>query len=167
MTDREKFITEFFKYWEGKFGTDGRDCGGTMMGVTLCTFRHFYGKDKTVEDLKGITDEQWFNIFKSGFYDKVKGDKIENDSLCLMIVDWAWMSGVKTAIKKVQSAIGVTADGIIGPKTLYALNSDSKSAFYKILGRRQYFYQKLVEKNPENKKYIKGWTRRLNSIQYR
>lgn len=166
MTEREKYITDFFKYWEGGFGTDGRDCGGTLSGVTLCTYRHFFGNDKTVEDLKKMTDAEWFQIFRAGFYDKIKGDTIINDSLCLLIVDWCWMSGVKTAIRKVQSAIGVKSDGVVGPKTLYALNSVPREAFDKIFGRREYFYQKLVEKNPENKKYIKGWTRRLKAIKY-
>lgn len=166
MTNREKFIVDFIKKWEGGFGTDGRDCGGTLSGVTLCTFRHFYGKEKTVEDLKNMTDEEWFKIFRAGFYDKIKGDKIENDSLCLLVVDWCWMSGVKTAIRKVQSAVGVKSDGVVGPKTLYALNSTPKEAFNKIFGRREYFYQKLVEKNPDNKKYLKGWLNRLHGIKY-
>lgn len=166
MTERERFIIDYIKKWEGGFGTDGRDCGGTLSGVTLCTYRHFFGKDKSVEDLKKMTDEEWIQIFRAGFYDKIKGDEIYNDSLCLLIVDWCWMSGVKTAIRKVQSAIGCVADGIVGKKTLFALNSNAKDAFYKIWGRRKYFYEKLVEKNPENKKYINGWLRRLKDIKY-
>lgn len=166
MTEREEYIISFFKRWEGSGGTDGRDCGWTQSGVTLCTFRHYFGNGKTIEDLKNMTDDEWFLVFKDCFYDKIKGDKIENDSLCLLIVDWAWNSGVKTAIRKVQSAIGVKSDGVVGPKTLYALNSVPKDAFYKIWGRREYFYDKLVEKNPENKKYIRGWKNRLRSIKY-
>lgn len=166
MTERERYITDFFKKWEGFFGTDGSDCGGTMMGVTLCTYRFYYGKEKTVEDLKKITDEEWFRIFKDGFYDKVKGEKILNRSLCLLIVDWCWMSGVRTAVKKVQDLIGVKADGIVGPRTLAALNADAEGNFKKIWSARKYFYRRLVEKNPGKKKYYKGWLNRLNDIKY-
>lgn len=167
MTNREQYIVDFILKFEGGYAgnIDGQIC--TMKGITLNTYKAFYGKNKDCSDLKKITDEEWLYIFKKGFYDRIKGDEIKNDSLCLLIVDWCWMSGVKTAIRKVQSAIGVKSDGVVGPKTLYALNSIPREAFDKIFGRREYFYQRLVEKNPENKKYIKGWLRRLRSIEFK
>lgn len=166
MTGREKYITDFILRWEGGFGTDGRDCGGTMSGVTLCTYREFYGKNKTVADLKKMTREEWFEIFRKGFYDKIKGDQIMNDSVCLLIVDWVYNSGVRTAIKEVQKALGCTADGIIGPKTLAAINADADEAYQLIWIQRYWFYWNLGQK-PKNKKYLKGWLNRLNSIDFK
>lgn len=167
MTTREKHITDFIKRWEGNGGTDGSDCGWTQFGVTLCTYKAFFGKNKTKEDLKKITDEEWLYIFKKGFYDRIKGDDIKNDSICLIIVDFAYNSGVKTAIKQVQKALNCTADGIIGPKTLAALNGkDSEDIFQSIWTQRYWFYWNLAHNKPQNQKFLKGWLRRLNSIEY-
>lgn len=167
MTDREKKIVDFIKRWEGNGGTDGSDCGWTQFGVTLCTYKAFYGKNKTKEDLKKITDEEWWEIFKRGFYNRVKGDEIKNDSICLLIVDFAFNSGVKTAIRQVQKALGCTADGIIGPKTLAAINAeDAEDVFQNIWMQRYCFYRTLAQK-PSKAKFLKGWLRRLNSIEFK
>lgn len=51
-------LKQFILSWEGGFVNDPRDPGGaTNKGVTLAKFREIYGKDKTVNDLKKITDE--------------------------------------------------------------------------------------------------------------
>jgi hypothetical protein bfra3_11916 len=53
----DKFIT-YIKSWEGGYVNDPRDSGGaTNKGITLTTFRSVYGKNKTIEDLKNLTDE--------------------------------------------------------------------------------------------------------------
>lgn len=46
-------IKKFILSWEGGFANDPDDLGGaTNSGVTLSTYRMYYGQDKTVEDLK-------------------------------------------------------------------------------------------------------------------
>ena len=167
MTAREKYIVDFILKFEGGYAgnIDGQIC--TMKGVTLNTYRSFYGKNKTCDDLRKITDEEWFEIFRKGFYDKIKGDSIKNDSICLIVVDFAYNSGVKTAIKNVQKALNCTADGIIGPKTLAALNSeDAEGVFESIYAQRYWYYWNIAQK-PSKAKFLKGWLRRLNSIDFK
>ena len=167
MTTREKYITDFLLRWEGGYAgnIDGQTC--TMSGVTLNTYRAFYGKNKDCSDLRKITREEWFEIFRKGFYDRVKGDQIRNDSICLLIVDFAYNSGVKTAIRQVQKALGCTADGIIGPKTLAAINAeDADDVFQNIWAQRYWFYWNLAQK-PSKAKFLKGWLNRLNSIDFK
>lgn len=165
MTEREKKITKHILKWEGGYGTDGMDGGCTNKGVTLNTYRAFYGKNKTCNDLKKITDEQWFEIFRKGFYDRVKGDEIVNDSICLLVVDWAYNSGVKTAIRQVQKAFKLKADGIIGPKTLGALNDGEPNDVFELLWLQRYVYYCSIGVG-KKAKYLKGWLNRLNSIKY-
>jgi len=44
---------------EGGFVNDPQDAGGaTNAGVTLNTFRAYYGQDRTIEDLKNISNTQ-------------------------------------------------------------------------------------------------------------
>lgn len=138
-----------------------------MRGVTLITFRRFYGKDKTCEDLKKITDEQWFTIFKTGYWDKINADKIKNQSIANLCVDMAWGSGPIKAAKKIQRVLGVTADGIIGKITLAAINSaNQKELFDKLKEMRSVWFNNIVLANPRKKVFLKGWIRRLDSYTF-
>lgn len=49
-----------------------------------------------------------------------------------------FMSGCKISIKKIQKVCGCTADGIVGPKTLKALNNaNSKAVFDRLWKMRE------------------------------
>lgn len=161
-----KVIIPFILKWEGGFVNDPDDRGGaTNKGVTIATFRSVYGKNKSVSDLKNITTDQWNYIFKTLFWDKCKCDNINDQSVANIIVDYAWGSGVSRAIKDVQTIVGTTADGISGPKTISAINkTDAKTLFNKIKERRIQFYNNIVKSNPSQKKFLKGWTNRVNAL---
>ena len=57
----------------------------------------------------------------------------------------------------------VTTDGIIGPKTITALNS-AKDINEKIYAARKAYFEAIVKRNPSQKKWVKGWMNRLNSV---
>lgn len=158
-----KILVPFIKSWEGGYVNHPSDPGGhTNKGVTLDTFRQFFGKARTVADLKAMTDEQWLHIFKKGYWDRWKADEIESQSVANLLVDWVWASGVH-GINKPQQLLGVTADGIVGPKTLSALNSLRRDeAFQRIWNRRKAFIEGLKNYNV----FGNGWMNRLNSIKY-
>lgn len=91
-----KLLQPFILRWEGGFVNDPLDRGGaTNKGITISTFRQFYGKDATVEQLKSITNEQWLTIFKAGYWNPWCADEIANQSIANIVVDWAWASGTK------------------------------------------------------------------------
>lgn len=165
MSNIKEVVRHIMK-WEGNYSDHPADIGGpTMKGITLSTFRSFYGQDRTVEDLKKITEEQWTNIFRKGYWDKMKGDSIKNTSLAKLIADMCWMSGTLTSLKKVQTALGLKADGIIGPKSLAALNNDPKKAFTTLYTMRKNWLTTISLKG-QNKVFLKGWMNRLNDIKY-
>ena len=61
--------------------------------------------------------------------------------------------------------LGVTADGVVGPKTIAALNGTNHEAFFNEIKReREAFFRRIVAANPTQKKFLKGWLRRLDSI---
>lgn len=154
------------KRWEGGYSCDPDDRGGcTMMGVTLNTYRRYYGASRTCSDLKRITDEQWVTIFKAGYWDKMKADQIGNQSLAELCVDMCWMSGTTTAIMRIQRVLGCKADGIVGPKTLYALNK-SPRANYEALWQMRYNWLCQIASVGNNRKFLKGWLNRLNSQKF-
>lgn len=150
-----KLMIPHFQEFEGGYVNNKNDAGGaTNRGITLKTFKQYY-PDATVSDLKKITNEQWLTIFKDGYFNPFKADKIENQSLALLCVDFAFNSGSITAIKAVQKAIGTDADGIVGKKTLAKLNSNPRLAFNLIWNARYNWYVRLSNKD-NNRIFLKG-----------
>jgi lysozyme family protein len=138
-----------------------------MKGVTIATFKKYFGNNNTCNDLRNIDDEKWLKIFKDGYWDKCKGDEIENQSIADIIVDWAWMSGVKTAIKKVQKILNVDVDGIVGKQTITAINNaDSEILFKNIYNERVKYYTNIVKRTPSQQVFLNGWMNRLNDFEY-
>lgn len=153
---------------EKGFVNDPDDNGGaTMDGVTLATYRQFYGESKTVEDLKNITWNEWCHIMKAGYWDKCKADDIDNQCVAELIADWCVNSGL-AGLRRVQEIIGARPDGIAGPITLSLINSsDSQALFKRILLAREQWFRKIVQNNPSKKKFLKGWLNRLDAFEYK
>lgn len=166
MADVSKLAPLILK-WEGGYANDKDDKGGcTMKGVTIAVFRKYYGNYKTCNDLKNITDTQWLHILKTGYWDKMKADQIENQSIANLCVQMCWGSGPVTAIKKIQSCLGANPDGIVGPKTLALLNAPNRKATFDKLWnmRRTWFIN--IAKVGNNQKFLKGWLNRLNDYKF-
>jgi lysozyme family protein len=167
MADAKKLIPFILK-WEGGFANHPNDKGGaTNKGITIATFRHFFGSGATVEQLKAMTDEQWETVFRKGFWNPFKGNEIKNQSIANICVDWAWGSGATTAIKQVQRLLGVAADGVVGNITLGAINNaEPEKLFEKIKSARLAFVEAIVKRDASQQVFLKGWRNRINSIQY-
>ena len=56
------------------------------------------------------------------YWDRWKADEIKSQSIADILVDWVWASEVH-GIKIPHDLVGVIPDGIVGPKTLAAVNS--------------------------------------------
>lgn len=166
MADYKQLVPIVKKY-EGGYASniDGKTC--TMCGVTLATFRNFYGKNKNCNDLRKITDEQWMTIFKQGYWDRWKADSIESQAIANLLVDWVFTSGVY-GIKYPQAILGVMVDGKVGPVTLNAINNhpDKKKLFQQLYERRKRHFETIASKNPSKRKFLKGWLRRLAAFTY-
>lgn len=167
MADAKK-LKSFILRWEGGYVNDPIDKGGaTNKGITLATFRQFYGSDATIEQLQALTGEQWLHIFKTGYWDKFKADNIANQSIANICVDWAWASGAGTAIRQVQTLLGVAIDGIVGAKTISAINNaNQRHLFAKIKSARLRFVENIVKRNSNQKKFLKGWKNRINALSF-
>lgn len=163
-----QLLKPFILKWEGGFVNDPLDRGGaTNKGITIGTFRQFYGPSATVDRLKLITDDEWLNIFRAGYWNPWCADRILTQSIANIVVDWAWASGTKTSIKQVQRVLGVNADGIVGPKTLSAINTaDQRDLFTRIHAARIDFVDDIVRRNPSQSRFIRGWKNRINDIKF-
>lgn len=167
MADFGAFLRKVLKL-EGGYVNHPNDKGGcTNQGITLNTFRDYYGAGLNCEDLQNIEDKQVEKIYKEGYWDPCWGDKIQCPKVAQIIADWAVNSGVKTALKAVQKIVKTDADGIMGPNTLNAINTyPAKDLFFEIKDTRKEFYENLVQKNPSQKVFLKGWIKRLDEYEW-
>lgn len=147
------------------------DSGGpTLVGVTLTTFQEWrvsQGKPKPTEaDLAKLSYTEWLEILKSLFWNRCKGGQIHSQSVANMLVDWVWHSG-PLMIRKVQDIFSLRQDGIVGPKTLAALNAiPALSVFERIKAAREQYYRKIVSNRPSQAVNLKGWLNRLEAIRF-
>jgi lysozyme family protein len=173
MANINKLIPFILK-WEGGYVNDPNDLGGaTNMGVTLKTWQNV-GYDKTgdgvidEEDLKQIFVQDVIDcVLKPHYWDRWQADKIWNQSVANLLVDWLWASGT-TAVKTVQKVLNLTSDGIVGEKTLAAINNypNQLELFDKIKTERIAYIERICQSRPANKRYKKGWLNRLNDIKF-
>ena len=170
MADVTK-LAPFILRWEGGFVDDPDDLGGaTNRGVTIGTYATYCKKKgypaPTVERLKNLSDKDWTEILKTLYWDRWKADNIKSQSVANILVDWVWASGVN-GIKIPHQLLGVTVDGIVGAKTLAALNArNPKELFEEIKEARVQFIEDICRKRPANNKFKKGWLNRINDLQY-
>ena len=170
MANSSKLIP-FILQWEGGFVNDPDDLGGaTNKGITIGTFTEYKKrkgqKAPTVEDLKNISDAEWHDVFKSLYWDRWKADDIKSQGVANILVDWVWASGVH-GIKRPQRILGVSSDGLVGSKTITAVNAmDAEKLFKMIKEDRVKFVDEICKARPANERFRKGWLNRINSIKY-
>lgn len=159
---------------EGGFVNDPKDRGGaTNMGVTLNTWKSV-GYDKNgdkkidVKDLKLLSKEDVVKkVLKPYYWDKWRADEINNQSIANILVDWVYTSG-KYGITKVQAMLNLKPDGVVGNKTLSAINDypNQRQLFQRIKNERLAFIDRIVKNNPSQRRFLKGWKNRINSFKY-
>lgn len=183
-----EILAPYIKRWEGGFVNDPTDRGGaTNMGVTIATFEAYCRRKAcshpTVERLKMLTEKEWLDILKTMFWDRWRADAIKSQKVANILVDWVWGSGAH-GILIPQRLLGVKVDGIVGDKTLEALNAQEPDKFFQmVFDARKKFLQditagsirryeaKIGRKATEaelvkytNKRFLKGWLNRLEDI---
>ena len=143
--------------------------GATMCGVTIATFRHWarlrcWNHTATEDELRNLSFAQWLDILQTLFWDRWQADRIRSQALANLLVDWVWASGTP-GITIPQRVLGVKVDGIVGEQTLAAINNANESALFTRLQReRLAFVDRIVARDPSQRKWIRGWKRRIRAI---
>ena len=104
-------------------------------------------------------------FYKVLFWDKIGGGQINDQEVANSIFDFAVNSGVSTSIGLAQQVVGASCDGVIGTKTIQAINSfqpDHFIAAFTVEKCRKYIA--ICKKRPDSRKYFFGWIdRSVNS----
>lgn len=128
---------------------DGTAADGptTRWGWTFPTWCDAMGEPQSAAALLGfnaITEAQAGTLAQTYFWNRFGGAYL-NSGVDVSFIDWRWTSGGATAY--VQRALNCYPDGIVGPKTIAAMNAippmtiaqdiyDWRCAYYDSLGFR-------------------------------
>lgn len=158
-------LDEVLKH-EGGFVDHPRDPGGaTNLGVTLATAKA-HGLDVDGDgdvdkiDVRNLKPRDVRPVYRKSYWLAAGCDGLPA-GVDLIVFDLAVNSGVSRAAKFLQEAVGVTADGKIGPMTLGAVRRLPPSeVVLRMRNRRERFYRAL----PTFATFGRGWLRRLNEV---
>lgn len=99
---------------EGGYVNDIHDTGGeTKYGISKKAYPEV--------DIKNLSLEQARAIYHRDYWQRCKCEFLP-DALSVAVFDYAVNSGVRKAIKDLQTVLGVKVDGIIGNQTIGAAN---------------------------------------------
>ena len=173
MAKFENFAGKLLRL-EGGYVNHPLDRGGpTKYGVILSVWQE-HGHDKDGDgdidagDIMKLGEDDARYIAKKIFWDYFLADFILNESVAQFIVDWGYNSGRKTVAKIVQRLVKVEVDGLVGPRTLTAINAaDQEWLFNQLKIERKVFLNSIIKRRPDQIVFYDGWMNRVNSFQFR
>jgi len=190
-----KNIVPFIRKSEGGLSSDTKDrasqtpspCGNgsngqpyhTNKGIQWSTFKGLASKggySATCDNFLKMPDDVWYKVYKTGFWDEVQGDKIQNQAIANVFVEMTWGSG-----------LGCSNFSSCKTGTIPFLNQFFKTNYNKDLktinefvdfvnklddeGKTPELFEKLnsfraekYKKMPTANAHLKGWLNRLNSF---
>jgi lysozyme family protein len=112
----------------GVYTNSPSDPGGpTRWGITLAALSAWRHTNCTAADVMNLGEDEALAIYRQNYWHVVAGDQLPG-GIDLMTFDCAVNQGPGHAIRWLQGAAGVTADGIIGPATLAAVKAADPTA---------------------------------------
>jgi lysozyme family protein len=146
---------------EGGYSNHSSDPGGrTNLGITQQVWENWVDRSVTEEEMKALTKDMVKPLYKDLYWERVKGDKLPS-GVDYCVFDAAVNSGVRRASQWLQSALGVAADGSIGPQTIAVA-----SVTPPVTTITNYSAQrlKILQGLSTWPTFGKGWERRVNEV---
>lgn len=168
---------------EGGFVNDKNDDGGaTNFGISLRFLKgrskeeldsicvHLKNYPPTIECIKNLTKEDATKIYKHYWWERYKYGKILNQKVSTKIFDISVNAGpfkvhslIQQAVNKVINNYPIMVDGIIGTRTINAINLvNPEKLLSEYINLICDFYRELCMKNEKKRGYLKGWLNRAN-----
>lgn len=134
---------------EQGYVNDPKDPGGeTKYGISKRSYPD--------EDIAQLTLDRAKFLYKRDFWDKLNADKL-CESVAYQLFDFAINSGIETAIRYYQRALGVADDGHWGPVSQAAADSvQEHRQIMNLIAERQDYQTRLSNWAV----FGKGWARR-------
>ena len=152
----------------------GNYCGGNLIGTKYGiaaggAYQDVLGRCPTTNEIKNLTKDEAYKIAKKYYWDKVKGDDIENQALAHIIFDSLY--GSCYGLRDVRRAVNEVAKKQVvnGDSAYCSLSSKEVSEINKLNPKKlidsikQYRFSRLSSLSNWGT-YGAGWTNRWNEI---
>jgi lysozyme family protein len=146
---------------EGGYVNHPSDPGGmTNLGVTKRVWEEWTGKESNEAEMRALTPELVEPLYKKRFWDACRCDEMPS-GIDYLVFDFAVNAGPGRSAKILQTAVGVPADGGIGPMTLAAVNSQEPDVLIEKFSQgKEDFYRSLGTFET----FGKGWLNRVEQV---
>ena len=135
---------------EAGYVNDPNDPGGeTKWGISKRSYPNLIIKDLKREDA--------YNIYQRDFWNPIGANRLP-DSISYQLFDFAVNSGISTAIRYFQRALGVADDGFFGPTSQAAIDNSTETDMIMRLNAERLDYMTRLKNWPN---HGKGWARRI------
>jgi lysozyme family protein len=142
----------------GNWLPDGRK-GCTNLGVTQTAWEGWLGRVSSEKEMRALTPEIVKPFYNRKYWDACRCDDLPQ-GVDYLVFDFAVNSGVGRSAKTLQSAVGATPDGAIGPLTLTAVNKYKSTELIEVFTKEKIkFYTGL-----HNPTYEQGWLSRAGQV---
>lgn len=168
MSAQFKFAFDNTLKWEGghSLTTVPGDKGGmTCAGIARNAHPEWPGwqlLDNGAKPTDPLIQDGVFQFYRTEFWDRLQADLYDSQAVANEIYDEAVNAGIGPAVRSAQSIVGASHDGVVGAKTLAALNTYDPSVFvarYKLLriARRR----RIIAGDKSQLVFINGWLYRI------
>lgn len=150
---------------EGGYVNNPADPGGpTDRGITQKTYDAWNRQhNRPAKPVRGISKAEADRIICAQYLTPVKFDDLPS-GLDYAVADWSVNSGPGRAVKELQKLVKVTPDGVMGAKTLAAVDaSNTASLINAYCDRRMAFLRSLKTFGT----FGNGWTTRVRQVRAR
>ncbi|PZP42424.1 MAG: hypothetical protein DI601_18425 [Azospirillum brasilense] len=146
---------------EGGFVNDPQDPGGaTNMGITRDVLSAFRDRAVSVDEVRDLSRAEAREIYRARYWTPMRcADLPPGIDLC--VFDFGVNAGPSRAVKLLQRAVGVTADGSVGPITLAAAQAlETERLIASFSEARLAYYRSLDGFS----RFGRGWTNRTEAV---
>ena len=138
---------------------DGRK-GSTMLGVTQYNWEAHVGHQVTHDDMRKLTPADVEPLYKKKYWDAVRAEELPS-GIDYMVFDMGVNAGPSRSIKLLQTAAGMTPDGLLGPITMSAVQAaDPVILIIEFSHAKEDFYRSLTD----FPRYGTGWLNRVANV---
>jgi lysozyme family protein len=165
MSDRFVRIYEIVMRYEGGYVNHPNDPGGeTYKGISRRAHPNWEGW-KLIDQKKPVPEDLVRRFYYDQFWLPLRCEEMPAP-VGEYLFDFAVNTGIRQAVKTIQMASGVTADGILGPITMGAIRrSDVEVLMHKFLAHRINFYVTITTQRwRQFEVFFLGWIRRTIEV---
>lgn len=135
---------------EGGYVNNPADPGGeTNWGVSKRSYPNV--------DIKRLTRDGAKEIYRADFWNRIHGDRLP-DGVSYQLFDFAVNSGIETAVRQFQRALGVADDGYWGPVSQAAADRLTETDMILRLNAERLDFMTRLANWPNASR---GWARRI------